>query len=159
MKEQKEIVEEGAVSENEESGMPGAQEQRLDKKRERRRFRKRRGRGESDEETSDTQEETFAEETTTEIQPSQEPPASKPREERAALIPPPTTLISETLSRYKETPGYASAFYEKKEEHIENGESHEDSQKKLLLEEPVEPHFFEDERVEEEPSIEDEERF
>jgi hypothetical protein len=64
-------------------------EQRVDKRRERRRSRKRRGKGEP-EETAEIQETAQPEEETKEKRP-----------EKPSLIPPPSTLISETLARYK----------------------------------------------------------
>jgi hypothetical protein len=45
--------------------------------------------------------------------------AQKPREDKPAfIIPPPSTLISETIARYKDIPGFASAFFEKEKEEV-----------------------------------------
>lgn len=64
-------------------------EQNNEKKRERRRFRKRK-------EEPLHQGEGF-------------------REEKISLIPPPATLISETISRYKDLPVFAGAFFDREE--------------------------------------------
>jgi hypothetical protein len=90
-------------------------EPRIEKKRERRRFRKKRIRSESEE--GEASEEALSEETDRETETKKE--LTKQREERTALIPPPSTLISETISRYKDTPNFASAFYEKEEAQIQ----------------------------------------
>ncbi len=68
------------------------------------------------------------------------PPPSPVEEtkERAprVLIPPPTTLISETISRYKETPVYAGAFFTKEE--IEAEELEEEEEEPVNLREQEE---------------------
>ncbi len=91
-----------------------AGEPRVEKKRERRRFRKKRGRAESEDaehlEGSSLEETEGDEETKAELM--------KQKEDRAVLIPPPTTLISETIARYKDAPNFANAFYEKEEAHV-----------------------------------------
>lgn len=69
-----------------------APEQRVDKRRERRRSRKRRGKGEQEEETTEISEAITA----------VEEPKEK-RVEKPSLIPPPSTLISETITRYKQS--------------------------------------------------------
>lgn len=66
-------------------------EQRIDKRREKRRSRKRRGKSEQEEESVEVQEETPF---------PHEVPKEK-RVEKPSLIPPPSTLISETITRYK----------------------------------------------------------
>lgn len=72
-----------------------------DKKRDRRRFRKRKERDE---------------------EPLSEEALAIREEKMATLIPPPTTLISETISRYKDLPNFAGAFFEREEKEME--ESH-----------------------------------
>ena len=69
-------------------------DQRVDKRRERRRSRKRRGKGEAGEEAG----EEFLEMTI----PTEEPKEKKA--EKLGLIPPPSTLISESIGRYKVAP-------------------------------------------------------
>lgn len=66
-------------------------EQRPEKRRERRRSRKRRGKDDFGEEGDEIQE----------ALPSEERKPEEKRPERPSLIPPPTTLISETIVRYK----------------------------------------------------------
>jgi len=68
-------------------------DQRVEKRRERRRYRKKRGKSEQDEESAESQENT----------PYQEE-ATERKVEKPSLIPPPSTLISETISRYKLLP-------------------------------------------------------
>lgn len=123
-----------------------ASEGRVDKKRERRRFRKKRGKSEEaghEEEEAEGLEAPFSGGLEDE---TKHPEAPKPREERATLIPPPSTLISETLARYKDTPGFSSAFFEKKEEQreevIENGMQEKQN---LLVEDVDELEFLTDE--------------
>lgn len=68
-----------------------------DRKKERKRFRKKKDKDvRGDEEVAD-QAPTF-------------------RREERSLIPPPPTLISETISRYKDIPSFAGAFFDKEEE-------------------------------------------
>ncbi len=159
-KEMKEPEEEAAIASEKPLGeMEAAVEQRGEKRKERRRFRKKRGRGADDqEEGTEAQEPSLVEE---EVKTQIEPPRF--REERAALIPPPSTLISETLGRYKDTPGFASAFYEKKEEVLEErGEVLEDREeedevsKSLLLDDSDELDFLAEEKLPIEPSEIDE---
>jgi hypothetical protein len=71
-------------------------ERRKEKKRFRRGRRDRFEKGEEGEKEEGAQE-------------GQEPPVVKP----TFIIPPPSTLISETIARYKDIPGFASAFFEK----------------------------------------------
>ncbi|MCB1180617.1 MAG: hypothetical protein KDK55_01160 [Chlamydiia bacterium] len=79
-----------------------------EKKRERRRTRKKRG--ESRRETLHDEKGKLS---SGQENGSSEPEVSIGKERPAsALIPPPTTLISETLARYKETPIYAGAFFQ-----------------------------------------------
>lgn len=86
---EEEKVEETAASETTEEDKKSG-----DKKKDRRRFRKRK---ERDEEPLTPEE--IAE-----------------REERlATLIPPPSMLISETISRYKDLPNFAGAFFERED--------------------------------------------
>ena len=47
-------------------------------------------------------------------QPTPFPDAAEKGEDRP-IIPPPSTLISETISRYKDTPTYSGAFFEQEE--------------------------------------------
>lgn len=84
-----------------------------EKRREKRRFRKRRERGENEEEVAESAQATFPE-PVLEEEPKSEAELAKPKEERA-LIPPPPTLISETISRYKDIPLFAGAFFDKDE--------------------------------------------
>lgn len=73
-------------------------EQRADKRRERRRYRKKRGKDESEEggqEVFPVEETTF---------PSGSSETKERRPEKPSLIPPPSTLISETIARYKVLP-------------------------------------------------------
>lgn len=76
-----------------EAELPLPAEPRGDKRRERRRSRKRRGEGE------ETQEELLPEE-----RKPDEKKVEEKRPERPGLIPPPTTLISESIVRYKTQP-------------------------------------------------------
>lgn len=87
-------VKEETVASEEET--PVSTEQRPEKRRERRRSRKRRGKGDFEEEGEETQEALPQEERKPEEKRTEER-----RTERPSLIPPPSTLISETISRYK----------------------------------------------------------
>lgn len=137
-----------------------------EKKRERRRFRKKRGRGEGgeqEEEGAEGETPEPSEEAAVSIKSVEEAP-SKPREERATLIPPPPTLISETLARYKETPSFSGAFFEKKEEGPQEApkkdEEEELETKRLLLEEVEEMDFITTrEKADEDLSEENEDNF
>ncbi len=76
-----------------------APEEEQPSRKEKKRFRRRRGdRFEKGEEQTEA--------------PTDETAPDKP----TFIIPPPPTLISETIARYKDMPGFASAFVEKKEE-------------------------------------------
>lgn len=77
----------------EEAGAAAIAEQKAEKKRERRRYRKRRGKAEQEEEEAEKQESPFPE----------EGKAEERKPEKPSLIPPPSTLISETITRYKST--------------------------------------------------------
>jgi hypothetical protein len=85
-------------------------EQRADKRRERRRSRKRR-KGEQEEETLGVQEGAPAVEETKEK-----------KVEKPSLIPPPSTLISETIARYKVPPIIEETHHEEKSHHEEEDE-------------------------------------
>lgn len=79
--------------------LPSMEQQRPDKRKERRRYRKKRDKNEQEEESQEVQEETPF------------PIGVMEREkkvEKPSLIPPPSTLISETISRYKSAPAEAS---------------------------------------------------
>lgn len=97
-----------------------AGEQKVDKRRERRRVRKRRGRGEQQEEKD------------TEITESKQ-------EEKPTLIPPPSTLISETIRRYKDI-----VIHEPLQEEEEGKEGSEAKKSEELSEEPSESSSPED---------------
>ena len=92
-----EVVETAASSSSEETALETAVESRMDRKRDRRRHRRRRGGGYEEREKVEQPEQ------------KQEEPHQVTEEEAAkgpslfsTLIPPPPTLISETLSRYRE---------------------------------------------------------
>jgi hypothetical protein len=85
-------------------------EQRADKRRERRRSRKRRGKGEHEEES-------------VELEVVEEPKEKKA--EKPYLIPPPSTLISETITRYKMN---LPADEEEKEESLHQNSEQEDEE-------------------------------
>lgn len=72
---------------------PPVHEVKADRKKERRRFRKRKE----------------------DIQIEEPGQVVALREEKISLIPPPTTLISETISRYKDLPDYAGVFFAREE--------------------------------------------
>lgn len=90
-----------------------APQERNERRRDRRRMRR--------------QKDRFEKEETTDEKPIQE--EEQPDEKASlnitppnTLIPPPNTLISETIARYKDIPGFASAFFERKEESFESVE-------------------------------------
>lgn len=137
-REAKEVQEEAVPQDSE-----APAEARTDKRRERKRFRKKRGR-DTEEEVAGALEAPFPEESVIEHDEEVKSEPTKPREERT-LIPPPSTLISETLARYKDTPGYSGAFYEKKEEVSAESDEQEDDEakgKRILLEESEEDFRF-----------------
>jgi hypothetical protein len=74
----------------------GALELRPDKRRERRRSRKKRGKSDQDEENQE-----FLEEPPFPVGVTETSPVKEKKLEKATLIPPPSTLISETITRYK----------------------------------------------------------
>lgn len=115
-------------------------EQRTDKRRDRKRMRKKRERVESEED----QEEVGLIETPSEEAELGQVTPPPPREERASLIPPPSTLISETLARYKETPGFSGAFYEKAEE--QKLDEKKEEEKHILIEESDPFNFLSEEK-------------
>lgn len=101
-------------------------EQRADKRRERRRYRKRRGKNDQEEEGVEGQEIEF---------PTEE--IKEKKVEKPSLIPPPSTLISDTINRYKAQPPSDESISEEKEfrpltpppilTRVEKEESFEDS--------------------------------
>jgi len=120
-----------------------------DKRRDKKRFRKRRG---------DKSEGEESPQKSTEEKPEEAPFIKPSKEERATIIPPPSTLISETLSRYKDSPGFASAFYKKEEEPPAEASSEELTKEPLIIEdEEPELNFFLEEKRELEESSQEEE--
>lgn len=81
-------AEEESVSEELEVTSETSQEVRPDKRRERRRYRKKRGKSDLEEDVEQVEENVPF-------------PVEERRVEKPSLIPPPTTLISETIARYK----------------------------------------------------------
>lgn len=79
------------------------------------------------------------------------PELSAEREERMSmLIPPPSTLISETIARYKNIPGFASAFFEKEEAASttpDDTASEEDEPSFNVRDEPEEQHVPSDDAL------------
>lgn len=134
--------EEALVSEKEAPALSGADQQRFDKKRDRRRHRRRRGKGDDKESYSDeiedkpytgSAEEGFLPPPTesvseklhysngfkSESQQSEGIPLVSPF---ASLLPPPTTLISETIARYRGNAEYKKAFFQPEEDSLEASE-------------------------------------
>lgn len=100
---------------------------RLDKKRDKRRSRRRRGG--RDELTSEENESEVKEEAVA----GMTPPHSEAKEESdviltaapfvSPLLPPPSTLISESIARYRDNALFKGAFYEKTEEGVKEEEA------------------------------------
>jgi hypothetical protein len=155
--------EDGIVSPDKENSIPSA-DQRFDKKRDRRRHRRRRGsRGEEREGVLESSEERSHEETSDEIMPklSEDGSTEKtPSENRfktdvhypsqedlpivspfASLLPPPTTLISETIARYRGNAEYKKAFFQEIPDDSEavSERPNEIAEGNISSEEPVSP--------------------
>lgn len=123
------------------------EEQKVEKRRERRRSRKRRGKDENYEE----REEEAVEE---ELPPKKERKEGLKSVEKPTLIPPPSTLISETISRYKEI-----VIHEPSPAAIEE-EKEEDSKPKKeeeFFEEPSEDSSEPKQEAQPQESVEDDE--
>jgi hypothetical protein len=105
---------------------PQAQPQQGERRKEKKRFRRgRRDRFEK-EEGGETSEGSTSESSSPE----------QPKEEKQNfMIPPPATLISETIARYKDIPGFASAFFEKGKEGEGEGEAQMESMESTYVEE------------------------
>lgn len=99
---------ESAVEAQGTAGQPVAE--RGERRRDRRRMRRQKDRFEKEEPTEKADISSVGGE-------EKKSESFREREEKPNLIiPPPNTLISETIARYKDIPGFASAFFEKVEE-------------------------------------------
>lgn len=146
LNEEEQEQEEDLQSSEKEGLIPSSADQKFDKKRDRRRHRRRRGRGDERELPQEASEDKSFEEIPDEISPklpageSFEKPSSENRLKAevqypshedlpvvspfATLLPPPTTLISETIARYRGNAEYKKAFFQEvPEESLPTSES------------------------------------
>jgi hypothetical protein len=132
--------EDSQTSEKEAPALAGTEQQRFDKKRDRRRHRRRRGKGDDKESYSDeieekpytgSSDEGFLPPPTESVSEKlQYSSGFKPESPEgipvvspfASLLPPPTTLISETIARYRGNAEYKKAFFQPEEDSLEASE-------------------------------------
>jgi hypothetical protein len=106
---------------------PAEGDDKSDKRRDRRRQSKRR-RGREEGDTKEGQEETENTEKTTNGEPVAPPPPRAP----SALLPPPSTLISETIARYKGDHLFKDVFFPKGEEPKDEAQVEEEATASFL---------------------------
>ncbi len=111
-----------------------APEVRGDKKRDKRRHSRRR-RSKTETLASEEAREVEAEEAPYEEEAIEKAP---PRQTRSALLPPPSTLISETIARYKDNALFKDAFFLKDEDEVGVEEESEEVEEYAIEESPLE---------------------